>query len=473
MLGVSGISNINFKGKNVSCPNNSAFNKLKAETKEFPQDIEYRKNLMKNAGLNPEDYYKLRPIVGAQEIHSIMKAYDKSENFYSVGKNDANIKSGFLRGNLHIHTEASDGALTVQELLDNAAKYADEVVKKQPQFRKEPFTIAITDHDTTDSIKKAIKIIAENPEKYQNLRVILGTEMTTYNDIAKGITKEPTNTHVLAYAIDPNEKTYSDFIKRTKITKLKAEKDMINDANALGKDIFSLQEAKQLSNSLKKNILGLCKHMDAYTESKYVLSEIVCKNEELKEMLKQRNLSSNPDELMKSLCEYSKELYGNNKPLKVLEDFPKFLQNEKSKEILAKEYQNPVHAEYLNKIKQSNSKYYQTFKHTKESNFMPRFEDLYAGLKDQPNAMIGLPHPLKYAMKQSTTANSLKFLDDFYAKFKGACKEKAKFSEVYYQSYGKEIPQELTNFLNYASKLWKLFRTGSADSHGKNIFKRF
>ena len=87
--------------------------------------------------------------------------------------------------------------------------------------------------------------------------------------------------------------------------------------------------------------------------------------------------------------------------------------------------------------------------------------------------MIGLPHPLKYAMKQSTTSDGLRFLSDFYTKFKGACKEKAKFSEVYYQSYGKEIPQELNNFLNYASKIFELLRTGSADSHGKNIFKRF
>lgn len=449
-----------------------ALKQLKEETKEFPKDIEYRKNLLANAGLNPNEYYKLRPIVGSQEIQSIMKAYDSSEAFYNVGKNDENLKSGFFRGNLHIHTQASDGNLTVEELLDKAAEYANSVVKKQPQFKKEPFTIAITDHDTTESAQKAIQIIAKDPLKYKNLRVILGTEMTTYNDIAPELLNAPMSTHVLAYGIDPNEKTYKNFIQTTKDLKNKAAQSMIDDANALGKEIFDLNEAKRLLNSINKNILGICKHMGSYMETKYIVSEIICKNDELKAILKEKNLPTNADDLMKTLSNYAKEKYGNNKPLKPLEEFPLFLKDEKAYELILKEIEKPEHKEFLAKISNSNANYLETFAHNEKVKFLPKFDDLYNGLKDQDNAIIGLAHPLKNAFKLSTAEDKIKFLTDFYTKFKAACKEKAKFSEVYYQSYADPVEAQVTNFLNQISKIMKLFRTGSADSHGKNIFKR-
>lgn len=446
-------------------------NKLKNETKEFPNDVQYRQNLMKNAGMNPNEYFKIRSIIGPQEIESIMKSNDGSANLYS--NNDENIKSGLLRANLHIHTTASDGRLTVEELLDKASDYANKVASTRPEYKKEPFTIAITDHDTTESAQKAIKIIAENPVKYRNLRVILGTEFTTYNAIAPKVVNAPTNTHVLAYGIDPNEKIFRNFVDGTKEKKLQLEKYMIKDANALGKNIFDLKESQEFSNFLDKKLIGICKHMESYIKTKYVLSEIVCKNDEIKKLLKEKNLSTNPQALIKELDIYLEERYNRNKPIKPIAELPKFVDSDKFTALLSKEYNKPEHQKFLNNISKINNDYFVKMDNTSKFNAMPRFEDLYNGLKGQKNAIIGLAHPLNPVLDFKTTNEKIKFLKDFYAKFKRGCKEKAKFSEVYYQSYKQTAEKPVQDFLNLMSKTLKLFRTGSADSHGKNIFKRF
>lgn len=453
--------------------NFDTLNKLKEETKVFPRDIEYRKNLLKNSGMNPEEYYKLRSIIGHDEIISLMKSYNKNENFYKVGEDDKNVKSGFMRGNLHIHTQASDGKLTVEELLNQAVEYADKVAKSRPEFNKAPFTIAITDHDTTESAKKAIKIIAENPIKYQNLRVILGSEITTYNFIEENINAEPTNVHVLTYGIDPNEKGFKNFIDGTKLKKNELEIRMIDDANKVGKNIYTVQEAKGFSNFLEKNLVGICKYVESYLQTKYVLSEIVCKNEEIKELLKKRNLPSNPQELIKKLDVYLEENYGRNRSVDPLEEFPKFVQDEKTKEILLNEYQKPEHQEYLKKLKESNSQYYSRYDHSEKFGVMPDFKDLYNGLKNQDGAIIGLAHPLKTIWKTTNIDENINFLKRFYSQFKSACKEKAKFSEVYYQSYVHKFEKPIYDFLKNISKKLNLFKTGSYDTHGLNIFRRF
>ena len=122
---------------------------LKSGINLYPKDVEYRKQLMTNAGKNPDEYYKLRSIIGLDEIKSILADFHSNEKAYSVGINNENIKNKTFRANLHIHTVASDGHLTTQELLDQAVVYANEVAQN-PAFKQEPSIIAITDHDTTE-----------------------------------------------------------------------------------------------------------------------------------------------------------------------------------------------------------------------------------------------------------------------------------------------------------------------------------
>jgi len=301
------------------------------EMSKFPKDIEYRKNLMKNSGLNPEEYYKLRSIIGSEEIESIMKEFNDSEEFYSSGIDYNNVKNHKMRANLHMHTVDSDGTLTPDVLLDKASEYADDVVKNNPSAKNAPFVIAVTDHDTTGSAKELIKKVASNPEKYKNLRIILGVEMTTYNNVALDITKAPVNTHVLVYGIDPNEPTFDNFINSTKDKKLLIEKMMIDKTNKIyeqeygKKDFFSLEESHNYFQPLKKNILGIYNYMAIYINTKYNLENVVLKDEKLKNLLEKNNLPTKTEDLLKDIQDFYYPLTHNNKPIKAKEAILSYL----------------------------------------------------------------------------------------------------------------------------------------------------
>ena len=60
---------------------------MKEETKEFTQDIVYREQLLKNAGLNPLNQHKIRSIIGPQEITKIIKDFvicERSSSTYLI-----------------------------------------------------------------------------------------------------------------------------------------------------------------------------------------------------------------------------------------------------------------------------------------------------------------------------------------------------------------------------------------------------
>ena len=94
---------------------------LKQEVAQFPKDIEYRKTLLKEIGIEPNKYYRLRSIIGSEEIKKILSEFSGNSENYTVGDNYENTINGKLRANLHIHTTASDGFFSTQELLDKGA----------------------------------------------------------------------------------------------------------------------------------------------------------------------------------------------------------------------------------------------------------------------------------------------------------------------------------------------------------------
>ena len=108
---------------------------------------------------------------------------------------------------------------------------------------------------------------------------------------------------------------------------------------------------------------------------------------------------------------------------------------------------------------------------------MPTFETLYKGVEGQKQVIMGVAHPIDTTSPVPKTEDKYAFLEDLYAKFKQGCKEKAKFTEVYYQSYKPERREFKENpvtqkFMDGVCKLYKLFKTGSQDTHGLCIFKR-
>ncbi|MFA7657893.1 MAG: hypothetical protein WCY19_00495 [Candidatus Gastranaerophilaceae bacterium] len=463
---------------------------LKRETENFPQDIEYRKQLLINAGKNPNEYYKLRSIIGAGEMKSIMREFDGHEEFYSAGINDENIKNRTIRANPHIHTIASDGFSSVQEILDKAADYADKAAQNS-NFKKEPFFLAITDHDTTESTKEAIKIIFDNPLEYKNLRLALGSEITTFDNVAEDILQVPACTHVLVYGIDPNEKSFDGFINNTKQKKRLIASKMIEEANDTYKksfnreiDLFSKEEADNFYNPIKKGILGIYVGVENYIKIKTVLNEIVLKNPTLLEKMEQNNLPLQTDELIDRIREFYYQIDHNNKIHKPIETICEYLspklgiETAEIEKIIKTTPKSDQFKAFKSNIKNDLEQYKRTF--TPKYNYMPTMEDVFNAVKGQDSTIMGIAHPLEFTktLKEAERLEKYKFLIDLYMQFKDSCKEKAVFSEVYYQSYPDKLKALKENFetqklLNLLSKELNLFRTGSADSHRGNIFKRF
>lgn len=460
--------------------------KLKKETQEFPNDIKYREQLLVNAGLPPQNQHKLRSIVGPDEIKSIMLDFDSKPNVFEYGEKGVNVIQNKMRANLHMHTTASDGSLTVQELLDKASEYADTVKRNNPNI-KTPFVVAITDHDTTDGTKEAIKIISEKPLKYKNLRVILGVEMTTFNNVATNIVNAPTNTHVLVYGIDPNEPRFENFINITKAKKNELQYKITKTANDIHNkhfktvDFYNVKEAKHQYNPLNKNIIGIYNGMEAYFEVKTAVEHIVLKDEVIISELKKHNAPTTTKELMEKLSEFHTPTDGNNKIKGALDTLPEFISatTDLTKEDISKKLETglnePGIKSYMSELKSGISKYKTTL--TPKMHYMPTFEILYYNLSQQKNVSMGLAHPIDTIKNITENKTKYKFLTELYSKFKSECKEKAIFSEAYYQSYKpgrKEFNEspKTQKFLKTLSRAFKLLRTGSADTHGLNIFVR-
>lgn len=99
------------------------------------------------------------------------------------------VKSGQFKANLHVHTQYSDGEMSIKELLD----LSEDIAKTNPEF-----ITAITDHDTIDGDKEASKFI----ENYTYANICLGVEFST---IAINFPKQPKplQVHLLVYGINP------------------------------------------------------------------------------------------------------------------------------------------------------------------------------------------------------------------------------------------------------------------------------
>lgn len=108
---------------------------------------------------------------------------------------------------LHIHTVASDGDYTPEEMI--------EMVKKIGIT-----TIAVTDHDSAESVEKAIDC-----GKKEGISVIPGIEMTAY--------EEDKEIHVLGYDIDYNSPVIRQYEKDIKELIAIEENSIFEELNKL------------------------------------------------------------------------------------------------------------------------------------------------------------------------------------------------------------------------------------------------
>jgi len=207
-------------------------------------DIKYKKALVEGLktkfGITTK-VENLSSIVGPEEFSALIKKYEpehfkraavdvipngskedyKNLSLEELEKFYKNIIDGKFRVCLHTHTNCSDGKATPQEFLDCAVRYADKIARKNPKDGLPPFMIALTDHDTVDGCQEIIKIIAENPKKYKNLKFVAGAELSVkYKDMnfdLTGLALNPFDKNLvktLNDLKDARENTIREFIKR-------------------------------------------------------------------------------------------------------------------------------------------------------------------------------------------------------------------------------------------------------------------
>ncbi len=112
---------------------------------------------------------------------------------------------------LHVHTTISDGLLTPEEIVRLAHKM---------KYR----TIALTDHDTIDGVRRARK----EATKY-NLEVIAGCELTAYFYNHE--------MHILAYYVDLTEGPLLKHLEKFKTARIDRAAEIIKKLNKIGIDI--------------------------------------------------------------------------------------------------------------------------------------------------------------------------------------------------------------------------------------------
>lgn len=179
----------------------------------YPQDHLYRIELARNLGCKPDS---LMSVLGEQEFKDILSTLTPED--FNVGKDLKNVKDGLFKANLHIHTTDSDGLMQVEELLDQAVKYANRM--KNP-----PFIFSVTNHDVLNDTKKVLELIAKNPDKYKNVRFVPGIEITSqYKN--RDIFVEPIAVDILSYCINPFDITINTFLDNVRDENLKYAKDI-------------------------------------------------------------------------------------------------------------------------------------------------------------------------------------------------------------------------------------------------------
>lgn len=126
------------------------------------------------------------------------------------------------KADLHIHTTASDGNSTPEEIVDSARKHKLEI-------------IAITDHDTILGYRKARKYA----RKFDDIQLLSGVEITAdFNS---------RECHLLAYCFDPDHLAIKKLLAQHYRSRLERGKWIINQLSKQGLEL-DIEEVKAEAN---------------------------------------------------------------------------------------------------------------------------------------------------------------------------------------------------------------------------------
>lgn len=386
----------------------------------------------------------LKSIVSNNEIVRLLSNL-KEENFIDSVEN---LKDGTFIADLHSHTNYSDGTISIKEFLDQAANYGNKLNK----INGKKFIVALTDHDGVNGTKEALKIIAQEPEKYKNIKFIPGAEVGFVMPSAeeserykryKSLVAMP---EILVYGINPfskkTEKFFNDIYKKRK----EQIKIAIQEAKNLHPDInYSIEEYTQFFNPQNK-FCFLNQHWKIwnYLHTKTQVANLAKEQGENSEKL----YSEIAGLLRRDITPYSLNQHLiTSKKIKTPQDLDSSISEMLTKKIF------PTKVDDINV----------------NTNFEIKYQDIVKFTKEE-NSFMAFAHP-GFTMQSFLESDIMNKLQFYIKNSKG----RLKFIEKFHQAYpiGKEIEaNELEQYNRLIDEL-KLIQIGGRDNHSKKFIPDF
>ena len=203
----------------------------KKEVSEYVKEL--AKSLSKH--LNKDiDAKSLKSVISGEELLAELKNLEK-QNFVASKEN---IEKGIFCADLHSHSIHSDGLGNVSDILTQVAKYADKLNKKNGK----KFIFSLTDHDSCEGVKEALKIISENPKKFENVKFVTGAELSFL--IPSDKTFNPFEvSEILVYGFNPFDEKINKYFKDLYLKRKNMIHEYISDVSKMFEYAdFSIEE---------------------------------------------------------------------------------------------------------------------------------------------------------------------------------------------------------------------------------------
>lgn len=340
------------------------------------------------------------------------------------------LESGKFGANLHIHSEYSDGSMSIDELLENAKK----ITEKNPNF-----LLALTDHDTIDGTKEITKRI----DKYKNVNICLGLEISTIG-INFPNQNKPCQIHLLVYGIDPFDEKLNNYLQTKREQKLHLAKETIQKLNeALPDYNFNIDEASKCHIMIAKGQDEVAHPLKKYTSGKILLNYYLPDADfSYEKPIKKFKYLFKGREPYHIIYKKALEMY-------IRHDLPEIPDYIEKQIMTAREIYLQAHPSIGKMLEPFSS-----------------FEDAVEFVSTLNSGVMSIAHPAR------TKAYCPEFYTYLFEHFKKYGKDKALFYEGCYQSYEGDYYQKWQPKIEEAASKFNLIKTGGLDSHGTNIVTR-
>lgn len=190
-----------------------------------PYAIELSEGLKTRFGANipPQN---LKSIMTPDEFRKRLPEL-KERNFQGTYEN---VQEGIYCADLDYASNYSNGKENIFDILAKVVEVADEYYSKNPNGKK--FIFALTDRDTLQSIQHVIKIVGENPEKFQNIQILPAVKLSfTHEAPESNIGFE--NSEMLVYGINPFSPDLKNFVDKLSNKRKEMILNFIREVNRL------------------------------------------------------------------------------------------------------------------------------------------------------------------------------------------------------------------------------------------------